>query len=169
MKQKRILKKREKFCPDPRKTYLKKIRIYPSFLYARLDRWLKAMSASGWHVVHAGLLFFWFEKGKPMEKEYFTYEVDREERYSLPARHPFLEEKYGVKRKRSKINANESKAYLIVEIDLEKVDVSSDIGYKELISDRNRLHWLSFMRIIVAFAISTGLLILVECLRWLGV
>ena len=98
------------------------------------------MSAEGWHIVHCGIFFFVFEKGEPKNKEYFTYGLSAQEgKYNIELMHPFLEKRYGVKAKRSKINANRSKSLQIVEIDTDKIDVNNDIGYKELISDRNSL------------------------------
>lgn len=44
------------------------------------------------------------------------------------------------------INANENKARQIVEIDTQKIDVEKDVGYKELIRDRNRLYVADFLR-----------------------
>ena len=37
-------------------------------------------------------------------------------------------------------NKNQSKTYLTVEIDTQKIDIENDVGYKELISDRNKLY-----------------------------
>ncbi len=76
---------------SPGKEYIKIIRMYPAFLYHRLDKWLKLMSRSGWHIVHCGLFTFWFEKGKPIEKEYFTYGLSTQEgKYSISLRYPML-------------------------------------------------------------------------------
>ena len=69
MKKARVENRSSKFIPDPRKQYLKKFKIYPTFWYGRLDKWLKEMSKSGWHIVHVGWFFFWFERGEPLEKE----------------------------------------------------------------------------------------------------
>ncbi len=153
---KKMFPRRKKFRREQGKQYVKKFRIYPSFLYCRLDKWLKSMSLKGWHIVHCGLLFFWFEKGEPAEKEYFTYGlVTHEGKYSISLQYPLLEKTYGVKKKKSKINSNETKTYQIVEIDLGRIDVQNDIGYKELISDRNRLymrHSLRTFGIILAVA-----------------
>ncbi|MBE6554617.1 MAG: DUF2812 domain-containing protein [Ruminococcaceae bacterium] len=151
----------KKFQRDPQKQYIKRFRVYPSFMYAHLDWWLKTMSLSGWHIVHCGLFIFYFEKGAPSEKEYFTYsDPVNEGYYSIQLRHPFLEKNYGVKKKKSKINANEAKAHQIVEIDLQKIDVQKDVGYKEMVSDRNRLYLRFFIRnismILIGLAIAFG-------------
>ena len=139
--------KKAKFQPDNKKEYLKKLRIYPAFLYSRLDKWLKAMSAKGWHIVHCSALSFWFEKGEPEEKEYFTYGLSsREGKYSISLRYPLLEKTYGVKKGKSKISSNETKKYEIVEIDLSRIDPNSDVGYRELVGDRNRLYLRCFLR-----------------------
>ena len=151
MKQrKKCFKKR--FQKDTTQKYLKRVRIYPSFMYGRLDKWLKEMSLSGWHIVHAGLFTFIFEKGEPCVKEYFTYGlVTQEGEYSISLRYPFLEKTYGVKEKKSKINSNKAKTHSIVEIDLERINPKENAGYKELVADRNRLYLRYFIR--NAFAI----------------
>ena len=138
---------RKKFQMDSGKQYIKKFRIYPAFLYNRLDKWLKSMSAQGWHIVHCGIFSFLFEKGSPKEKEYFTYTfIPNEGRYDILLRHPCLEKTFGSKKKKSKINSNEMKAYNIVEIDLDKIDIKNNIAYKELVSDRDRLYMWYFIR-----------------------
>lgn len=129
------------------KEYIRKIRIYPAFLYHHLDKWLKLMSLSGWHIVHCGLFTFWFEKGEPCEKEYFTYGLSTQEgKYSISLRYPMLEKTYGVKKDKSKINANDTKSYQILEIDRQRIDVANNVGYRELILDRNRLYLQYFAR-----------------------
>ena len=75
---------------------------------------------------------------------YFTYEAggfrNDDGKYSIPLRYPFLIKTYGVKKKYSKLNRNEAKSYLTIEIDTQKIDIENDVGYKELINDRNRLY-----------------------------
>ena len=135
-----------KFCKEVGKIYIKKFRFYPTFLYYKLDKWLKTMSAGGWHIVHCGIFFFWFEKGDPESKEYFTYGLSAQDgKYNINLMHPSLERRYGVKAKKSKINANKSKSIQIVEIDTDKIDVNNDADYKELISDRNSLYLRYFI------------------------
>lgn len=132
------IKKKKTTFKKPKKQYIKKHRFYLSFFYPRLDKWLKRMSLCGFHIVHCGLFTFWFEVGVSLQKEYFTFsEVLNEGKYSILLRHPCFQEKYGVTKNKSTINANRSKAYQIVEIDLEKINVESDVGYKELVRDRN--------------------------------
>lgn len=139
--------RKKKFNEYSNNEYAKKIRFYPTFLYFLLDKWLKKMSAQGWHIVHCGIFTFWFEKGKPSEKEYFTYGLSTQEgKYSVSLRYPYLKKTYGVDKKKSVINANENKAHQIVEIDIQRIDVEKDIGYKELIRDRNRLYMAYFLR-----------------------
>ena len=90
---------------------------------------------------------FVFEKGLPSKKEYFTYGVSTQEgKYSISMRYPFLEKIYGVKSAKSPINSNKAKAYNILEIDAEKIDLKNDVGYKELIKDRNRLYLKYLLR-----------------------
>ena len=61
-------------CKDSKKKekLVRKFRIYPAFLYGRLDRWLKKKSQEGLHIVDAGLISFSFERGEPKDNEYFT-------------------------------------------------------------------------------------------------
>lgn len=136
-----MVKFMKKFLKNPSKQYKKIYRFYPQFMYHRLDKWLKQMSAKGWHIVHCGIFYFLFEKGVPLQKEYFTYSVDAplrsEGRFSISMRYPFLKSHFGVKKKKSKINSNSNKAYQIVEIDVNKV---ADYEYAELKEDRNRLY-----------------------------
>ena len=143
MKKSVCVVKQKKFEKDPRKQYVKKYRIYPSFLYGCLDKWLKKMSSNGLHIVYCGFLCFWFEKGFPEEREYFTYGLSTQEgRYSISLRYPLLEKQYGLKKKRSSINSNRTKSYQIIEIDTSKIDS----GYIELINDRNDLYMRYFLR-----------------------
>jgi len=143
----KISTSKNKFEKDSKKQYIKRIRIYPAFLYSRLDKWLKKMSFKGWHIVHCNTFCFWFEKGHPANKEYFTYGLGSQEgKYSISLRYPSLEKTYGAKNKTSLINSNKSKKYHIVEIDVENVDIETDIGYKELIYDRNKLYLRYFIR-----------------------
>ena len=159
--------KRKRFNPDPRRQYKKVARIYPYFLYRLLDKWLKEMSKKGWHIVHSSLFFFWFEKGKPEQKEYFTYGLHSQKgKYDLLLLHPSLQKKYGVKEKKSIVNANESKVYKTIEIDTEKIDVETDVGYKELINDRNRLYLRHFFvnssLLLISIAVFVVLLLLFD-------
>ena len=158
--------KKNGFYKDPKKQYLKKYRFYPMFLYSCLDKWLKDMSLKGWHIVHCGLLTFVFEKGEPCEKEYFTYGLSTQEgKYSISLRYPFLEETYGLKSKKSKINFNKAKAYKIVEIDLDKINIKDDIGYNELKNDRNHLYLEYFIRNTVIFSFVLVLLVFLWFLK----
>ena len=135
----------EKKSTHPNNQYLKKFRIYPYFLYFRLDKWLKYMSLNGWHIVHCGLCSFVFEKGENSLREYFTYGLSTQEgKYDISMRFPSLEKTYGLKK--SKINSNKKKAYNIVEIDTDRVDTKNNIGYRELVRDRNRLYARYFAR-----------------------
>ena len=118
-------------------------------MYARLDRWLKKMSSLGWHIVHTGSFSFLFEKGEPSTKEYFTgfyHWLRGDIKYNVLLLHPLFEKTYAVKKKKSKINSNETKKHLIVEIDLAKIDVQNNVEYKKIILERNRLHLLFFIR-----------------------
>ena len=134
--------KPQKFQKDPSKTYIRKFRFFPCFAYAKLDAWLHSMSLLGWHLVDSNMISFLFELGAPKDKTYFTYtQMPREGgAYSIGLLYPGLEKTYGVKKKYSKLNKNEAKAYTTIEIDTKKIDIENHIGYKELVSDRNRLY-----------------------------
>lgn len=130
-----------KFEKDPHKKYLRKYRIYPSFSYHRLDKWLNQMSLNGWHLVDSNLVSFLFEEGKPTEKIYFTYmlgPIYESGEYDLLLLYPGLEKTFGVKKKYSKLNKNEAKDYRTIETNTKKIDVERDIAYNELLRDRNR-------------------------------
>lgn len=137
-------RKLERFQKDPNKKYIRKFRFYPAFAYHRLDKWLNKMSLDGWHLVDSNPVSFLFELGEPSNKTYFTYQEvggnNDTGRYSIALRHPFLEEIYGVKGKYSKLNKNNAKTYLTVEIDTKRIDIENDIAYKELLHDRNSLN-----------------------------
>ena len=64
-----------RFIKDASKEYTRKFRLYPSFAYKRLDKWLNKMSLSGWHLVDSNLVSFLFEYGTPQNKVYFTYDA----------------------------------------------------------------------------------------------
>ena len=149
------------FKKDPRKEYMRKVRFYPYFLYNRLDRWLKSMSAEGWHIVYCGIFSFWFERGDPEIREYFTYGLSTHEgKYSISLRYPNLEKTYGLKNKKSAINSSRTKQYEIVEIDTRKIDIKNDVGYNELINDRDRLYRGYFIRNLCVFLSAIILLII---------
>lgn len=146
-KVKQLFLQRKKFRPDPRKHYVKKIRICPYFLYSYLDQWLQLMSSRGWHIVHCSMFVFWFEKGERAQKEYFTYGLATQEgKYNLSLRYPTLEKTYGLEKKKSKINSDDTKAHQIIEIDRNRIDVQNNIHYRELVYDRNHLYWRHFIR-----------------------
>ena len=147
------------------KECIKKIRTYPSFMYHRLDKWLKAMSLKGWHIVHAGWFIFVFKKGEPSKKEYFTYGLSTQEgKYNLTLMYPMLEKTYGVKPKQSAINSNKRKAYNIIEIDTKRIDVEHDAGYQELLNDRNRLYTKYFLRNSIILILGITALLLLQLL-----
>ena len=139
---------------NPKKTYIWKFRIYPSCLYARLDRWLNKMSLSGWHVVDIKLGFFLFEQGKAEDKHYFCYTPTPPRNdggtFSIPMRYPFLEQTYGVKKKYSPLNKNQSKTLCVIEVDPQKMQST---GYHEMLHDRNRLYALRTLLYIFVLAL----------------
>ena len=143
--------------------YLKKYRFYPLFMYNKLDKWLAEMSRNGWHIVHCNIFTFWFEHGNPANKEYFTYaEFSQKGKYSITLLHPFFERRYGLKTSKSKINSNHYKKYEILEIDTDKVDTRNDVGYNELLNDRNRLYFKYLTRNISAIIIFSMLIIIIN-------
>ena len=148
----------QQFVKDPSKKYVRKFRIYPSFSYSRLDKWLNRMSNLGFHLVDSNPISFLFECDKPKNKIYFTYDAGSGRndagKYSIPLRYPFLEKTYGVKPKYSKLNKNRSKTYLTVEIDTHRIDIENNVGYKELINDRNNLYNRRTIRNLIIFLVA---------------
>lgn len=125
------------------------------------------MSEKGWHIVHCGMFFFWFERGAPQKKEYFTYaSLTQEGRYSIALRYPFLEKTYGLPKEKSKINSNETKKYQILEIDVNKIDIENDVGYKELINDRNSLYVRYFLIRLGIMLSVVAIIIVLELLNY---
>ena len=163
------LTKLEKFQKDPSKKYIIKFRFYPSFMYQYLDNWLSKMSRLGWHLVDSNMVSFLFEQDEPKEKVYFTYEAggfrNDSGEYSIPLRFPFLEKIYGIKKKYSKLNKNEAKTYLTIEIDTKRIDIENDISYKELLSDRNRLYKKLAVRNAIILGVLILLVILLVCIN----
>ncbi len=135
-------------------------------MYSRLDKWLEQMSLTGWHVVHCSCYVFWFEKGEPMKKVYFTPVNYRNNgtKYNLERKYPFFDVAYGMDKKKSKINANITKTLPILEIDIQRIDIQRNEGYKKLVAGRNILSLQCFIRNIlrttIAAAAVIGLLVL---------
>ena len=148
-----------------KKKYIKKNRLYPYFLYFRLDKWLTKMSLVGLHIVDCKLMSFYFERGEPKKTEYFTYLIPSQEgKYNIMLRHPFFEKKYGVSKNISKINANKHKRLQILEIDLNKVRGEQCTGYIELLHDRNKLYWIYFVKNVLAIIVPIIVLVLLNFL-----
>ena len=132
------------------KCELVKFRIYPIIRYAALEKWLKTMSLEGWHLVRRKFsCIYYFESGPKVEKEYFVWAwgfgaKNDSGQFDINLRYPFLIKTYGVKKKKSKLNRNSIEKFdTIIEVDPDKIN---DIGYKELVSDRNRLYKLAHIR-----------------------
>ena len=145
----------EKFRQDPKMKYVRKFRIYPSFMFHRLDTWLSQKSLMGLHLVDSNLISFLFEQGPAREVVYFTYEPSGSRngdwKYSIPFRYPRLDQTYGVKKKKSKLNRNQAKWYRTIEIDTQRIDVQNDIAYQELVLDRNKLYKKRAIRNLMIF------------------
>ena len=112
------------------------------------------MSKKGWHLIDNKGFFYYFEKGIPIEKEYFVYSPSciGEGKYSIALQYPHLIKTYGVGKKKSKLNKNSIiKCNTIFEVDTERIDIKNDIYYNELKHDRNRLYLLMTIRNIVLF------------------
>ena len=143
------------------KRIIRKYRFYPSFLLFLLDRWLKKMSLKGWHLIENGSFSFTFEEGQPCEKEYFSCLPSGENlngggKYSIHLRHPFFERVYGVHKKRSKLNKATSRSHVpltIIEVDKDRIDINTNIGYLELKHDRNRLLAIDYLRAILIISV----------------
>lgn len=125
------------------------IKIYPPVMYFLLEKWLRKMSSNGWHLIKRKFFIYYFEKGEPEKREYFVWSPSYtgEGKYSIPLRYPKLTITYGKKKQKSKLNKNSYlKHETIIEIDTQKIDIQNDVGYKELIDDRNRLYLRCFIR-----------------------
>ena len=99
---------------------------------------------------------------------YFTYDAGGFRRdsgyYSIPLRYPFLARTYGVKKKYSKLNKNEAKSYLTIEVDTKKIYIKNDISYNELLSDRNRLYKKRAIKNAVIFFLFIAIVIILKCI-----
>lgn len=166
MKFKKQVDKSKKSKKELKGQYLKVFRIYPYFLYHRLDKWLSKMSLDGWHIVHVGFFFFTFEKGTPQNKVYFTYGLTtQEKRFWLSLKHPTFEKQYAVSKRKSRINAEDKKRTpIIVEIDLDKISDQNYIGYQKLVDDRNKLYLKYFIYEFSVYSLAVLSLIIVYIL-----
>ena len=139
-------------------TSVKKVlRFYPCFLYFLLENWLKRMSQAGWHLIERKAIFYYFEKGEPKDKDYFVWDPTfiGMGKYSVPLRYPNLIKTYGVSKKKSKLNRNSIKNFdTIIEVDTERI---SDIGYQELVNDRNKLYALMSLEFFILLLLVTVL------------
>ena len=144
----------------------KVLRFYPCCLYFLLEKWLKQMSLSGWHLIERKSFIYCFEKGKPQNREYFAWDPTATGmgKYSIPMRYPFLIKTYGKHKKKSQLNRNSlQKGDTIMEVDTERIDVSSDVGYKELVSERNRLYSLMTLEFCGLILLCLALIIIIFC------
>lgn len=147
---------------------IRKIRYYPDCFFFMLDKWLKRMSQNGYHLTDYGIVTYIFEKGNPEDREYFTYSCESigDGRFSVALRYPNLANTYGKKKNKSKLNkANISKGVTIVEIDTARISIFENIGYKELIKDRNRLYCLRALRNVAVVLAMLMILIIVQVLE----
>ncbi len=55
--------------PEPQT--MTKYRFFTVWQEAREEKWLKSMSANGWHLCRVGFFNYEFEKGEPRDYEYF--------------------------------------------------------------------------------------------------
>ena len=140
------------------KNIVKKFRYYPMWLYSKLDNWLNKMSLQGYHLIDYNSFCYTFEKGDPKNTEYFSCEWggfrNDDGYYNVLLRHPFAEEVYG--KKKSKLTKNRKHkmhSFLIMEINKEKISGEIEIGYKELISDRNKYHLKKAIKFTAIFSI----------------
>ena len=94
------------------------IRFYPFFMMKQQDEWLRKMSNTGLHLVNYGLFRYIFEVGQPEDKHYFSYTIldPNNGYYSFSLRYPMLSKSLGVPMWRSKLNLNNNKARVIIEV-----------------------------------------------------
>ena len=130
----------------------KVLKIYPSFCYNKLELWLKNMSLKGWHLTQRKLgMFYYFEKGLPVEKEYFVWDATDvgEGQYSIGMRYSFLIK--SLKKKDSKLNDNSTKKNdTIIEVDSNKIE---ELSFTELKKERNELYKNRFIKRFVIIAV----------------
>lgn len=147
------------------KTIIKKFFYCPICLYFLLDKWLTKMSLKGSHLIDHGAFRYVFEIDEPYKQVFFTYAPTGHQRsegkYSISLRYPLLYKQFGKSHKKSKLNNLNQKRIAsgktIIEIDESKINEA----YEELVSDRNRLHFLYTIRGIIIFAVAIALLVLV--------
>ena len=130
-------------------------RFYPFFLLKHQDEWLKKMSCSGFHLVDYGLFRYTFELGLPEEKHYFSYALldHNNGYYNFSMRYPVLRKTLGVPMWRSKLNLNNRKARVIIEVSPDIMNSARVQEYYDLVKERDDLYIRYAIRtaIVVAF------------------
>lgn len=137
-----------------------KYRLYPSCTYFALESWLYKMSKRGLHLVDYGLFKYVFYEGTPIDQTYFVYDRDSgnahkdEGKYSLVLRYPNLIAQYAYSGKKCQLNKKSKQKILyknIIAIDNQK----KNLGYEEMVHDRNILYTLKTLRVIALFVTMT--------------
>ena len=127
------------------RTYKKCFRHYPFWAYSKLEKWLNKMSLKGWRLVDYGYFTFKFAKAAPKDIHYLAYTVFNR-KYCLTYSKMTTMQSYGFfidsieKRKSELRKANHKRGFNIIEIDENKIDINTNIGYLEFISERKRLY-----------------------------
>ena len=137
----------------------KKVIALPLFSAFLTELYLNSLCTKGLRLVSWRGIRFQFAVSQPECSRYFVYYPGDmgfrrgDAKYSLTLRHPHLEKMYGMKKSMSKLNRfaqHRISGFTVVELSTQAL---SDLGYQELLSDRCRLYYWSFLR-------STGLLYL---------
>lgn len=129
---------------------ISKYRIYFPITYGRLEKWLGKMSRNGAQLIRYGAIKYVFSLGEAKERSYFVYHIGAAPRrdegfFSMSLRYPLLQQDIGLSKNRSHLNRNAGSgnaAKAILEVDTERALTQ----YQELVSERNRLYLLEFLR-----------------------
>lgn len=137
----------------------KKVIPLPFFSAFLTEFYLNSLCKKGLRLVSwRGIQFQFTESTQPYARYFVYYPGDMgfrrgDGKYSLTLRHPNIEKVYGLGKSASKLNLfaqRTSHGFSVVELSQQAL---SNIGYQELLQDRCRLYYRSFLR-------STGLLYL---------
>lgn len=144
-------------------------RFYPFILLKHQDEWLRKMSCSGFHLVDYGLFRYTFAIGQPEEKHYFSYVLldNNNGYYNFSMRYPMLRQTFGVPMWRSKLNLNNRKARVIIEMSPDIVNSDRVQEYYDLVKERDKLYIRYAIKTAVFFAFCGIMLLLAHIFGWL--
>lgn len=144
------------------------IRFYPFFMLKQQDEWLRKMSNTGLHLVNYGLFRYIFEVGQPEDKHYFSYvHLDPNNGYySFSMRYPMLSKSLGVPMWRSKLNFNNNKARVIIEVSPDIMNTEKVKEYYDLVKEREYLYSRYAIRTTIFFTVCGIMLFLAHIFGW---